>query len=77
MFRYADSKDKLLMFFGVLGSIGDGLQYPLTMYVLSHVINEYGSSSASVSIDTVNKVSILKSSKLSCSSNPFYLSFLL
>ncbi|KAJ6966636.1 hypothetical protein NC652_004254 [Populus alba x Populus x berolinensis] len=56
MFRYADSKDKLLMFFGVLGSIGDGLQYPLTMYVLSHVINEYGSSSASVSIDTVNKL---------------------
>ncbi|KAH8518440.1 hypothetical protein H0E87_000334 [Populus deltoides] len=58
MFRYADSKDKLLMFFGVLGSIGDGLQYPLTMYVLSHVINEYGSSSASVSIDTVNKYSL-------------------
>ncbi|CAK7338360.1 unnamed protein product [Dovyalis caffra] len=58
MFRYADSKDKVLMFFGVLGSIGDGLQYPLTMYVLSHVINEFGSSGKSVSNDTINKYSL-------------------
>ncbi|XP_011030854.1 PREDICTED: putative multidrug resistance protein [Populus euphratica] len=44
MFRYADGMDKLLMFFGVLGSVGEGLRHPLTMYVLSHVINDYGSS---------------------------------
>lgn len=42
MFRYADGTDKLLMFFGTLGSIGDGLQNPLMMYVLSEVINSYG-----------------------------------
>lgn len=59
MFQYADGKDKLLMFFGALGSIGDGLQYPLTMFVLSHVINEYGSSSTSLSKDTVDQVIIL------------------
>ncbi|XP_050369771.1 putative multidrug resistance protein [Argentina anserina] len=44
MFRYADGTDKLLMFFGTLGSIGDGLQNPLMMFVLSQVINSYGGS---------------------------------
>lgn len=58
MFRYADGTDKLLMLLGTLGSLGDGLQYPLTMLVLSHVINEYGSSTAVLSYDTVNKVRI-------------------
>lgn len=58
MFRYADGTDKLLMLFGALGSIGDGLQYALTMYVLSHVINEYGSPNSSLSNDTVDKVSL-------------------
>ncbi|PQQ05202.1 putative multidrug resistance protein [Prunus yedoensis var. nudiflora] len=42
IFRYADGVDKLLMVFGTLGSIGDGLMTPLTMLVLSRVINEYG-----------------------------------
>ncbi|CAN1224219.1 Putative multidrug resistance protein [Linum grandiflorum] len=42
MFRFADGTDKLLMFFGTLGCIGDGMQYALTMFVLSTVINEYG-----------------------------------
>ncbi|KAJ4832438.1 hypothetical protein Tsubulata_017100 [Turnera subulata] len=58
MFRYADGTDKLLMFLGTLGSIGDGLQYPLTMFVLSHVINEYGSSGTSVSYNTVKEYSL-------------------
>ncbi|KAJ8763640.1 hypothetical protein K2173_003112 [Erythroxylum novogranatense] len=58
MFRYADGTDKLLMFFGTLGSIGDGMQYPLTMFVLSHVINEYGSTGSSLSIHTVNAYSL-------------------
>ncbi|CAI0380118.1 unnamed protein product [Linum tenue] len=41
MFRFADGKDKLLMTFGVLGCIGDGMQYALTMFVLSDVINDF------------------------------------
>lgn len=56
MFRYADRVDKLFMFFGILGSIGDGLQIPLMMFVLSDVINEYGSLNSAVSMQTVNKV---------------------
>ncbi|WCJ37207.1 ABC transporter family protein [Euphorbia peplus] len=58
MFRYADRTDKWLMLFGALGSIGDGLQYPLTMYVLSDVINEYGKPNASLSHDTVDKYTL-------------------
>lgn len=56
MFRFADKTDKLLMFFGTLGSMGDGLQIPLMMFVLSEVINDYGNLSSSVSMHTVNKV---------------------
>lgn len=56
MFRYADGIDKLLMLFGTLGSIGDGLQNPLMMYILSEVINSYGSSSGALTIADVDKV---------------------
>ncbi|CAA2960405.1 multidrug resistance, partial [Olea europaea subsp. europaea] len=55
IFCYADRVDKFLMFFGTLGSIGDGLQIPLMMFVLSAVINEYGNFNSSVSIHTVDK----------------------
>lgn len=58
MFRYADGLDKLLMFFGTLGSLGDGLQNPLMMYILSDVINSYGSSNGSLTDDDVDKVTI-------------------
>lgn len=57
IFRSADGADKLLMFFGSLGSIGDGMQYPLTMFVLSDVINDYGNSNTvSLSNHTVDMV---------------------
>ncbi|XWS11171.1 hypothetical protein CRYUN_Cryun38cG0060800 [Craigia yunnanensis] len=58
MFQYADGVDKLLMFLGTLGSIGDGLQYPLTMFVLSKVINEYGNPNSILSNDTVDKYAL-------------------
>lgn len=57
LFRYSDGLDKLLLIFGTLGSIGDGLMTPLTMLVLSGLINEYGGiSGISFSNDIVNKV---------------------
>ena len=56
LFRFANGVDKLLMFFGTLGSIGDGLMTPLTMIVLSGVINEYGGAQLSFSNDIVDKV---------------------
>ncbi|KAK3037126.1 hypothetical protein RJ639_031545 [Escallonia herrerae] len=47
--RYADGMDKLLMFWGTLGSMGDGLQVPLMMYVLSDVINKYANPNGTIS----------------------------
>ncbi|XP_027172288.1 putative multidrug resistance protein [Coffea eugenioides] len=58
MFRYADGVDKLLMTFGTLGSIGDGLQIPLMMFMLSDVINTYGNPSGALSFDTVNEFAL-------------------
>lgn len=56
LFRYADDIDRLLLFFGTLGSIGDGLMTPFTMYVLSGVIDELGTSDISLSKEIVDKV---------------------
>lgn len=58
LFRYADGMDKLLMFFGTLGSLGDGLQNPLMMYILSDVINAYGDRNSQLTMHDVNKVSL-------------------
>ncbi|KAJ1392852.1 P-loop containing nucleoside triphosphate hydrolase [Sesbania bispinosa] len=53
IFRYADGGDKLLLLFGTLGCIGDGLQTPLTMLVLGSLIDDYaGGSEHSVSNHT-------------------------
>ncbi|KAJ0015081.1 hypothetical protein Pint_20131 [Pistacia integerrima] len=59
MFRFADGKDKLLMLLGTMGSIGDGLQYPLMMFVLSSVINDYGNpANSSLTNDDVDKYAL-------------------
>jgi len=58
LFRYADGVDKLLMFFGTLGSLGDGLQIPLMMYILSGVINAYGDKNSHLTRHDVNTVSL-------------------
>ncbi|KAL5552730.1 hypothetical protein UlMin_040131 [Ulmus minor] len=58
LFRYANGTDKLLMLFGTLGSIGDGLMTPLTMFVLSGMINDYGVADVSFSNDIVDKYSL-------------------
>ncbi|KAK9104290.1 hypothetical protein Scep_021134 [Stephania cephalantha] len=55
LFSFADRKDKLLMVLGSLGSIGDGLMTPLTMLVLSDLINTYGTNSSATSTSEVNK----------------------
>lgn len=58
IFRYADSIDKLLMFLGTLGCIGDGLMVPLSMYILSGIIDDFGSAGISISTEVVDKVFI-------------------
>ncbi|XAR56648.1 Xenobiotic-transporting ATPase [Bertholletia excelsa] len=58
MFRYADRVDKVLMLIGSLGSIGDGLQIPLMMFVLSDVINVYADPNEKISNSIVNKYAL-------------------
>ncbi|KAJ0095389.1 hypothetical protein Patl1_16799 [Pistacia atlantica] len=58
LFRYADRTDKLLLLFGILGSMGDGMMSPLSMYVLSGVINELGSTDISASNEIVDKYTL-------------------
>nr|XP_027099339.1 putative multidrug resistance protein [Coffea arabica] len=58
LFRYADRLDRLLMFFGALGSIGDGIMTPLVLWVLSGLINEYGGGDVSFSNKVVDKFSL-------------------
>ncbi|KAG2682161.1 hypothetical protein I3760_11G178400 [Carya illinoinensis] len=53
IFRYADGVDMLL---GILGNIGDGLQTPLTMFILSDVITDYGLTNNSLTNDIVDKM---------------------
>ncbi|KAK7342544.1 hypothetical protein VNO80_25499 [Phaseolus coccineus] len=54
LFRYADGVDRLLMFFGTLGSLGDGLQTPLMFYILSEVINAFGDKNSHLTKHDVN-----------------------
>jgi hypothetical protein len=57
LLRFADGVDKLLLLFGTLGCIGDGSMFPLTMFVLSGLMNEYGGGAGlDLSMDVVDKV---------------------
>ncbi|KAF5193612.1 Abc transporter b family member [Thalictrum thalictroides] len=58
LFRFADGVDKLFLLFGTLGSIGDGVMSPLTMWVLSGAINEYGTNGISFTNAVVDKYSL-------------------
>ncbi|KAL2547092.1 ABC transporter B family member 15 [Forsythia ovata] len=55
LFRCADSVDKLLMFLGILGSLGDSLAAPMTMFVLSGALDAFGSADQSIAKEVVNK----------------------
>ncbi|KAK1381545.1 putative multidrug resistance protein [Heracleum sosnowskyi] len=58
IFSYADGIDKVLMFLGSLGSIGDGLMSPLTMVALAGAIDQYAISGPSLPNDIVDKYSL-------------------
>ncbi|KAI3730898.1 hypothetical protein L1987_62078 [Smallanthus sonchifolius] len=58
MFYYADGIDKLLMLFGTLGCLGDALMSPLTLFILSGIIDDYGGKDLSFSNHVVNKYAL-------------------
>ena len=56
LFSYSDALDKLLMLFGTLGSIGDGLMTPLTMFILSGLINDFSEAGFDIPNEVIDKV---------------------
>ncbi|KAL9678380.1 hypothetical protein QQ045_016224 [Rhodiola kirilowii] len=58
VFRYVDAVDKLLVLFGTMGSIGEGLGTPVTLFIVSNIINEYGSIGTSISNEIVDKYAL-------------------
>lgn len=56
LFLFIDDVDKLLMFLGILGSIGEGMSSPLTMYVMSGAIDTFEQSDQSITNEVVDKV---------------------
>ncbi|KAG9450636.1 hypothetical protein H6P81_010601 [Aristolochia fimbriata] len=59
IFRHADAVDRLLMLFGVLGSMGDGLTTPMMLLLTSKIMNNLGtgpsSDDPSSFVDHINK----------------------
>ncbi|RZC92416.1 hypothetical protein C5167_004250 [Papaver somniferum] len=58
LFKFADHFDKWLLFFGILGSVGDGLMNPLTMIVLAGAINDYGNTDIKLTNHVVDKYTL-------------------
>ena len=61
MFMHTDGVDFLLMLFGFIGSVGDGLLTPLVLFITSHLMNNIGTGSSAVSLtdsfsNSINKV---------------------
>ncbi|XP_039142081.1 putative multidrug resistance protein isoform X2 [Dioscorea cayenensis subsp. rotundata] len=57
IFKHADNIDRLLMVFGFIGAIGDGLAVPVMFFITSKAMNNLGdgNSSHSLSIHRINK----------------------
>nr|POE88573.1 abc transporter b family member 18 [Quercus suber] len=58
LFSYSDALDKLLMLFGTLGSIGDGSMTPLTMFILSGLVNDFSGAGFDIPNEVVDKYAL-------------------
>jgi ATP-binding cassette subfamily B (MDR/TAP) protein 1 len=56
LFTFADPLDRLLMFLGTVGAIGNGISIPLMLLVFGNLINAFGDSTDSIVVDEVSKV---------------------
>ncbi|XAR71206.1 Xenobiotic-transporting ATPase [Bertholletia excelsa] len=63
IFAHADTIDVLLMFFGFLGSIGEGSSMPVTFLVMKMIFNKIGSSTSGATgdgfVEAINKNALL------------------
>lgn len=51
IFMHADGVDLVLMFFGLIGAVGDGFTLPLTLFITSKLMNNIGATSNLLSTD--------------------------
>ncbi|XP_045813313.1 ABC transporter B family member 4-like [Trifolium pratense] len=59
LFSFADPLDRLLMFVGTIGAIGNGISMPLMTLIFGNMINAFGGSSSTKEVvDEVSKVSL-------------------
>ncbi|KAL5065634.1 hypothetical protein RYX36_027371 [Vicia faba] len=58
LFSFADPLDRLLMFVGTVGAIGNGVSIPLMILIFGNLINAFGDSTSSKVVDEVSKVSL-------------------
>ena len=56
LFSFADPLDRLLMFIGTVGAIGNGISLPLLILIVGTMINAFGESTTSKVVDEVSKV---------------------
>lgn len=59
VFMHGDGVDKILMAFGLFGSIGDGCTTPLVLLITSRLMNNVGGASSNVQdafLHNINKV---------------------
>ncbi|KAH9291388.1 hypothetical protein KI387_043417, partial [Taxus chinensis] len=56
LFQYADWIDRLMMFAGSLGAVGDGLYHPSILVIMSSAVNGLGSGLNSM--DNLNQARI-------------------
>lgn len=56
LFSFADPLDRLLMFAGTIGAIGNGISIPLMILIFGNLINAFGDSTSSKVVDEVSKV---------------------
>lgn len=61
LFTFADSVDKLLMFVGSVGAIGNGLSIPLMTILFGELIDSFGQTVSHNVVTIVSKVSFIHS----------------
>lgn len=71
LFAFADSTDVLLMIFGTVGAIGNGMGLPLMTLLFGELINTFGSNQYSADIvSQISKVKIYLPSSSTLTSLP-------
>ncbi|CAI9777363.1 unnamed protein product [Fraxinus pennsylvanica] len=62
IFMHADSYDAVLMSFGILGAIGDGISMPAMLLITSKLMNSFGGANNSITqnfTDNINKNAVV------------------